>query len=89
MARPLHMLGENTMARPKGKMILKEFDQPLSLYTKTRELIKEDRLTLEMLAQATGVPFYWLKKFSAGEIPNPAVNRIQYLYEFLSKSKIL
>ena len=77
------------MPRPTGKMTLKSFDQPLSLYTKTRELIKEDKLTLEMIGQATGVPYYWLTKFSAGEIPNPAVNRIQYLYEFLSKSKIV
>lgn len=76
------------MPRQPGKMILQEYDLPQSLYNNTRHLIKEDKRPLKMISQATGVPFYWLKKFSAGEIPNPAVNRIQYLYEFLSKCKI-
>ena len=77
------------MPRKKGKMILQEFDKPLSLYATTRQLLKDDARPVRMIGQATGVPYYWLKKFSAGEIPNPAVNRIQYLYEFLSKSKLI
>jgi len=72
------------MPRPSGKMVLQEYDQPLSLYTTTRQLIKTDKRPLRMIGQATGIPYYWLKKFSAGEIPNPAVNRIQFLYEFLT-----
>lgn len=77
------------MARPAGKMTLEEYDKPGTLYNETRRRIKQDKRTLLMISQATAVPFYWLKKFSAGEIANPAVNRIQYLYEFLSKSKLL
>ena len=77
------------MPRRKGKMPLQEYDRPQSLYISTRQMIKDDKRPLNMLAQATNIPFYWLKKFSAGEIPNPAVNRVQYLFEFLSKSKLL
>ena len=77
------------MPRPKGKLILQEYDKPLSLLVTTRQLIKQDKRSLLMISQATNIPFYWLKKFSAGEIPNPAVNRVQYLYEFISKSKLI
>ncbi len=77
------------MPRKKGKMILQEFDKPQSLYITTRQLLKDDPRPVRMIGHATGVPYYWLKKFSAGEIPNPAVNRIQYLYEFLNKSKLI
>lgn len=75
--------------RPKGKMILKEYDKPGALVETTRTLLKEDKRTLKMIAQWTGIPFFWLKKFSANEIPNPSVNRVQYLYEKLSNSKII
>lgn len=76
------------MPRPTGKMTLHEYDKPQSIYVTTRQLIKKDKRPLRMISQATGVPFYWLKKFSAGEIPNPAVNRVQYLYEFLCKKPL-
>lgn len=72
------------MPRPTGKMVLYEYDKPQSLYITTRQLIKDDKRPLRMIGQATGIPYYWLKKFSAGEIANPAVNRIQFLYEFLT-----
>ena len=77
------------MPRPTGKMTLQEYDKPQSLYLKTRQLLKDDKRPLRMIGQATAIPYYWLKKFSAGEIPNPAVNRIQYLFEFLTKSKLI
>ena len=60
-----------------------------TLLAKTIELLKADKRTLRMVGQATGIPYYWLKKLSAGEIDDPSVNRIQQLYEFLSKKKIL
>lgn len=37
----------------------------------------------------TGVPYYWLRKFSSEKIANPSVNRVQYLYEKLSGNKLL
>ena len=77
------------MPRKKGVYKLEEYDKPQSLHINTRQLLKDDPRTLTMLSQATAVPFFWLKKFSAGEIPNPGVNRVQYLYEFLTKSKLV
>ena len=64
-------------------------DERGELHLATIAAVKADKRTLKMLAQATGISFYWLKKLSADEIPNPAVNRIQYLYEFLTKTKLL
>lgn len=75
--------------RPKGKMELQPHDLPQTLVEETRRLLKADPRTLRLIGQWTGIPFFWLKKLSAGEIANPAVNRIQYLYEFLSKKKLL
>ena len=64
-------------------------DDRNTLHDTTIELLHKDKRTLRMLSQATGVPFYWLKKLSANEILAPNVNRMQYLYEFLSKKKLL
>jgi dynactin complex subunit len=60
-----------------------------TLLTTTIELLKADPRTLRMVSQATAIPYYWLKKLSAGEINDPSVNRIQQLFEFLSKKRLL
>jgi len=60
-----------------------------TLLAKTIELLKADKRTLRMVGQATDIPYYWLKKLSAGEIDNPSVNRIQQLFEFLAKKRLL
>jgi len=65
-----------------------EFDKPGSLMQKTITLIREDQRSLLELYSETGIPFYWLRKFVNNEFKNPSVNRVQYLYEFLSNSKI-
>ena len=59
-----------------------------SLHTKTLDLLKENKLTLPELYRETHIPFYWLKKFSSGEIKDPSVNRVQALYEYLSGRKL-
>ena len=59
-------------------------DKPQSLLLITLDLINKDERKLPDLYKETGIPFYWLRKFKAGQIPNPSVNRIQFLYEFLS-----
>jgi hypothetical protein len=64
------------------------FDSPGSLIKRTRELLKSDKRKLHEIYRDTGIPFHWLRKFSADEIPNPSVNRVQYLYEKLSGKKI-
>lgn len=69
----------------------KRFDKPSSLMLKTLELLKKDSRGLAELADSseTGLSYHWLKKFYAGEFANPSVNRIQYLYEFLSGKKVI
>lgn len=59
--------------------------QPGTLHSRTLALLKDDGRSLPLVASQSGLPFYWLKKFSAGEIHDPSVNRIQKLYEFLAK----
>jgi hypothetical protein len=54
----------------------------------TTNLLRSDPRTLIKIYSDTGIPYYWLKKFSAGEFNNPSVNRVQDLYEHLSGKKL-
>jgi hypothetical protein len=54
-----------------------------SLHSKTLDLLKQSGIPLPEIYKRTGLPYYWLKKFSSGEIRDPSVNRVQRLYEFL------
>lgn len=74
------------MTTPKLKS--EPFDQEGSLMKKTRELLNADNRDLFEIYAATKISFYWLKKFSKGEFDNPSVNRVQFLYEFLSGNKL-
>lgn len=60
------------------------FDEPAKLMLKVKELLKEDPRTLPEIYRDSGIPFYWLRKFVDGVYKNPSVNRVEYLYEFLS-----
>ena len=55
-----------------------------SLHSKTLDLLKLSGVPLPEIYKRTGLPYYWLKKFSSGEIRDPSVNRVQRLYEFLA-----
>ena len=68
---------------------MSDHDKRNTLHDTTIVLVRADKRTLRMISQATGIPFYWLKKLSADEIEAPNVNRVQYLFEFLSKKKLL
>ena len=50
--------------------------------------LKDRGMTLIGIFKETDIPYYWLKKFSAGDFANPSVNRVQALYEFLSGEKL-
>lgn len=60
---------------------------PMTLLDVTRELlveITEEGSSLRAVAPDGGpVEYDWLKKFSAGKIPDPSVNRIQALHDRL------
>lgn len=36
----------------------------------------------------SGIPYFWLRKVVNGDIQNPGVKRIQYLYEYLTERKL-
>lgn len=64
------------------------FDQPNRLLIKTQELLKEDDRDIPTIFAESRIPLYWLQRFAAGQYQNPSVNRVQYLYEFLSGKEL-
>lgn len=64
------------------------FEHRGTLHAKTFDLLKQCKLSLPEIYKETGLPYYWLKKFSADEVKDPSVNRVQYLYEFLTSKKL-
>lgn len=67
-------------------MRTEDFDQPGTLMLETQRLLKDqDLLTVYT---ETGISFYWLRKFAAGEFKNPSVNRVQRLYEYLKSEPL-
>lgn len=65
------------------------FDEPGKLMKKTRILLLKDERTLLEMYRDTAIPYFWLKKFAAEGFKNPSVNRVQFLYEYLSGQKLL
>lgn len=60
------------------------YDRPQSLMKAALKLVNNEPRGLLAVSQKTGIPFYWLRKFAAGQIPNPGVNRVQILFEKLA-----
>lgn len=46
-------------------------------------LINSEQTYLEIF-KATDIPPHWLTLFAGGKTPDPSVNRVQKLYEYLS-----
>lgn len=63
-------------------------EQECSLVTKTRELLDADPRSLGKLSLQLQLPYHWLRDLQQGNISNPAVNRVQYVYEQLSGKKL-
>ena len=63
-------------------------DAPGSLITETAALLEADTRTLEVISDASGLPFYWLKSFKGAPNANASASRVQTLYEFLSGKKL-
>ena len=67
--------------------VKKPYDQPNSLLSKTIALLKERELV--DVHVETKIPFYWLRQLRSGSpSQNPSVNRVQFLYEYLSDRKL-
>lgn len=62
--------------------------QRRTLHRTALELLIADKRTLLEIHKQSGLPFYWLRKLRADAIPEPGVNRIQALYEFLTNTQL-
>jgi hypothetical protein len=71
-------------------MPYKKWYYRMTLYNKTLELIQNRsvKLKLVQIAKDTGLSESWLQAFSYGDIPDPSVNKIQKLYEYLTKNPL-
>jgi hypothetical protein len=54
-----------------------------SLLTKTMDLLENCELALAQIALKSNLGVEWLRKLRAGKIPDPSVNKIQALHDFL------
>lgn len=63
-----------------------DYDEQSSLLVKTLELLKGHNLL--HIYRDTGIPYYWLKAVASGKTKSPSVNRIQFLYEHLTGTKL-
>lgn len=61
-------------------------DEPGTLLAKTLALMEGRDIT--DTAIATGLPYHWLNSLVQRKSVNPAVNRVQVLYEHLSGKKL-
>lgn len=59
-------------------------EAPGDLMRRTLEELRKDSRGLLSISIETGIPYFWLKKFKAGEIPNPSVNRVEALFKALT-----
>lgn len=59
-------------------------EQP-PLLTKTLDLLKSCDLPLSEIATKSNLGLEWLKKLKYGAIPDPSVNKIQTLHDWLVK----
>lgn len=60
-----------------------------SLHSKTLQLLKESGKKPQDIYAETGLPFYWVKKFLTNGFENPSVNRVQFLYEYLTNTNLV
>ena len=66
-----------------------ECDQPQSLVTTTLDLLRADTRSLATISLQAQMPYFWLDSFNKGKMRSPGINRVQYLYEFLTGKKLL
>jgi len=55
----------------------------------TRQLLRESDRTLpeiyaELHSKGSTITYFWLRKFSSGNVSNPSVNRVEELYRHLT-----
>lgn len=57
-----------------------------TLLERTRRLVLDAprSITFTIMAHEIGVSVAWVSRFAADKIPNPGINHVQALYDFLS-----
>lgn len=68
--------------------LVKEEEKEGTLLSKVRALLKDCEETNLELFQATGLPPGWIDTVKRGVVKDPSVNRIQKLYEHLTKKNL-
>ena len=58
------------------------------LHTRTRELLAASTVPRLEIYKATDIPPNWLWAFENGHVPDPSVNRVECLYNFLSSTPL-
>jgi hypothetical protein len=56
----------------------------LTMLEKTMDLLGNCGLSLTEISNMSGLGYEWLKKLKAGDIPDPGINRIERLHNFLT-----
>ena len=64
------------------------YDEECQLLTKVRALLEQSSMTHLEIYRRTGLKPTWLKMVANGETAAPSVNRVVYLYEFLTGKKL-
>lgn len=61
--------------------------QPTSLLERTRTLLKckPSTLTYSAIAKSTGVSVAWISRFADDKIPNPGVNQVQAIFDYMTE----
>lgn len=63
-------------------------EKPLSLMAKTQALLKASKISYPQIFLDTSIEITWLSRFANGGTPNPSVNRVQKLYEYLTGKRL-
>lgn len=60
------------------------------LHAVTHELLRQRprTLTLDKIAEDTGLTIYWLMHYSGNANCDPGVSKVETLYEYLTKTKL-
>lgn len=67
----------------------KKCDIPGTLVNKTLTLLAKEPKTMTDMSLETGIPFFWIQRFANHKMTNPSANRVQYLYEYLTKTHLI
>ncbi len=63
-------------------------DELSTLNLETLRLVQSEARGVLAVNAKTGVPISWLRKYAAGKIKSPSVNRVQFIHEKLSGIKL-